>query len=76
MTVIVDACNKKIIPGKWNFPSDRCIEIVHKYIVRGKDRDITSKIPNPVILEAGKVQVKHTTDYGQSHMLSLCNILY
>lgn len=76
VTVIVYTCNKKIITGKWNFPSDRCIEQVHKHIVRGRDTDIPSKIPNPMILGAGTVQVKQTTDSGQSHMLSLSTILY
>lgn len=75
VTVIVHTCNKRIL-GKWTFPSDRCIEQVHKHTVKGRDRDIPSKIPNPMILEAGKIQVKHTTHCGQSHLLSVSSILY
>ena len=75
-TVIVHTYNKKLIPGRLNIPSDRCIEQVHKRILRGWDRDILSKVLNPMIVEAGKVQVKATTGCVQLHMLSLGSILY
>jgi len=76
VTIILHTHNKKTIPGKLNFPFDRYIEQVHKHIVKERERDIPSKIPNPMILEARKVQVKHATDCDQSHTCSLNSVLY